>query len=133
MHLIDADIERVVKLMDQEDSVFVFGSNLKGIHGAGAARAARELYGAEVGIGEGPTGRAYALPTKRTPYMTLSLEEIAVYVERFLVWARANPGTLFVVTRVGCGRAGYTDEQIAPLFKDAPSNCSLPLGWRPTT
>lgn len=110
--------------------VFVFGSNLAGRHGAGAARHALRQYGAVYGVGVGRTGNAYAIPTKDENIMTLPLERIAGYVSDFLSHARKNPDTEFEVTRIGCGLAGYADAQIAPMFVTAPSNCQLPDGWR---
>lgn len=108
----------------------MFGSNLAGRHGKGAALAARLEHGAQLGVGEGPTGNAYAIPTKDMQLRTRSLDEIRASVDRFLAYAKANPGTLFTVTRVGCGLAGYQDRDIAPMFADAPDNCELPDGWR---
>lgn len=111
--------------------VFVFGSNLAGRHGAGAARFARTHRGAVYGSGEGRQGQSYAIPTKDSKLRTLPLDQIALHVEKFLEYAAGHPGLTFEVTRVGCGLAGYSDEQIAPLFKGAPDNCALPIGWRP--
>jgi hypothetical protein len=112
--------------------VFVFGSNLSGLHGAGAARAAHQRYGAVLGVGEGPTGQSYALPTVRKNITgPLPLPEIQAAVERFLTYAHHNPELSFLVTRVGCVLAGYSDADIAPMFRDAPMNCSLPETWRP--
>lgn len=113
-----------------KEAVFVFGSNLAGRHGAGAAKTAHVNFRAEYGVGRGPTGMAYALPTKGKKLDVLPLEVVAQHVANFLDHARQNPKTEFFVTRVGCGLAGYRDEQIAPLFKKAPLNCSLPEPWR---
>ena len=110
--------------------VFVFGSNLAGIHGAGAAKAARLQWGAQIGVGRGRTGNAYAIPTKDEHLTTRALPDIENDVLDFIWYAQSNPGDTFLVTRVGCGLAGYTDEQIAPMFKGAPPNCKLPEGWR---
>ena len=110
--------------------VFVFGSNLAGIHGAGAAKTALEQYGAIWGKGEGFAGNSYAIPTKNGMLNTLPLDEIRKYVSRFLEFAKICPDLTFFVTRIGCGLAGLTDYDIAPMFEDAPSNCELPLGWR---
>ena len=112
------------------DTIFVFGSNLAGIHGAGSAYEAKRTYGAETGIGEGPTGRAYAIPTKDRELRTLPISEIGLYVDQFLKYARAHPNLEFHVVKIGCGLAGFKEEQIAPLFHYAPSNCILPEGWR---
>lgn len=109
--------------------VFVFGSNLAGRHGAGAALHARENYGAEYGVGIGPTGRSYAIPTKDKNLNVLPLDDIQLAVNDFIMYAIAHPETVFFVTRIGCGLAGYTDKQIAPLFEHAPNNCSLDMIW----
>lgn len=109
--------------------IFVFGSNLAGRHGAGAALHARIMCGAEYGVGVGRTGDAYAIPTKDKNIRTLPLDEIAPHVEDFKEYARAHSGLKFQVTRVGCGLAGYTDQDIAPMFKDCPNNCVLPPEW----
>jgi hypothetical protein len=112
------------------NSIFVFGSNLAGRHGAGAALYARQNYGARHGICIGRTGDSYAIPTKDEDLKTLPLDKIVSYVQDFLAYAGDNPDLTFHVTRVGCGLAGYTDTDIAPMFKDAPDNCILPEGWR---
>lgn len=113
----------------RDERIFVFGSNKRGAHGAGAALCAHREHGAVLGDGEGLTGRSYALPTKGWRLEVLPLEDIKVHVDRFLDFARSRPDLRFLVTRVGCGLAGYTDEDIAPLFADAPDNCDLPDGW----
>lgn len=110
--------------------IFVFGSNLAGRHGAGAALAARHEHGAVYGVGEGRTGNSYAIPTKDHNIRTRALPDIAASVQTFIDYAAANPELMFNVTRIGCGYAGYTDSDIAPMFKDAPSNCVLPHEWR---
>lgn len=104
--------ERIIALKDGE--VFVFGSNLNGWHGGGAARAARLHFGAEWGKGEGPQGRSYAIPT-----MQGGVETIAPYVERFIRYARRHPEQTFLVTPIGCGIAGFSPREIAPLFREA--------------
>lgn len=114
----------------ERDVVFVFGSNLAGIHGAGAALHAKQHWGARTGDGQGRTGSAYALPTKDRQLQRLSLPEIAGRVKTFLEYARRNPAAVFLVTRVGCGLAGYREEQVAPFFKGAPPHVILPPGWR---
>lgn len=111
-------------------AIFVFGSNLAGVHGAGAAKAAEDHFGAERGVGEGRTGKAYAIPTKSTLGRVRPLREIEESVDLFLAYALRHPELQFFVTRVGCGLAGFSDEQIAPMFKGAPDNCSLPEQWR---
>ena len=96
------------------DEVFVFGSNLAGAHGGGAARIAYEDFGAEWGVGVGLTGQSYAIPT-----MQGGVETIKPYVDDFIEFAKAHPELFFYVTRIGCGIAGFRDRDIAPLFKDA--------------
>lgn len=110
--------------------IFVFGSNEAGRHGAGAALFARQRRGAVYGEGRGPTGFAYAIPTKDKELRTLPLARIKSGIEQFLCYAAEHPELEFEVTRIGCGLAGYSDASIAPLFKDAPANCILPCGWR---
>ena len=110
--------------------IFVFGSNLAGRHGKGAALHARKHYGAVYGVGNGRTGNAYAIPTKDQQLRTLPLFAIQPCVRAFLSYAREHPELTFQVTRIGCGLAGYTDIQIAPLFKGAPDNCLMPYEWR---
>lgn len=114
----------------QPGQVFVFGSNLAGIHGAGAALAARRFYGAIQGIGMGKQGNSFAIPTKDTRIITLPLNDIYKYVNTFKAFAQRNPFLDFFVTRVGCGLAGYKDFQIAPMFKNSPDNCSFPEAWQ---
>jgi len=110
--------------------VFVFGSNELGIHGAGAAKFARANYGALNGCGEGLQGQSYAIPTKASPYVSLPLQQIKTYVERFLTFAKLNNHLTFLVTPIGCGLAGYQHNDIAPFFKDATTNVSLPPEWK---
>lgn len=100
-------------------SIFVFGSNLKGIHGAGAAKHAAEVYGAIRGQGKGLQGNSYAIPTKATPWESLSLTDIEPYVREFIEFARSQSGLSFQVTPIGTGYAGHTVQGIAPMFKDA--------------
>ena len=106
-----------------EDEVFVFGSNLAGCHCGGAARVARERFGAIMGQGVGMQGQSYAIPT-----MQGGVETIKPYVDDFIALAREWDQTTFYVTRIGCGIAGFKDEEIAPLFAEALSlyNVRLP-------
>lgn len=96
------------------NEVFVFGSNLQGSHGGGAARVARKLFGAVMGQGVGLHGQSYAIPT-----MQGGVETIKPYVDEFTEFAKNHPELTFYVTRIGCGIAGFKDEQIAPLFNSA--------------
>lgn len=113
-----------------KNRIFVFGSNLAGRHGKGAALTAIRNYGAVYGQGYGIQGNSFAIPTKDAELRTLPLNKIIRYVEQFLRFAELNPNMTFEVTRIGCGLAGYEDEDIAPMFTKAPSNCILPVGWR---
>jgi hypothetical protein len=115
--------------------IFVFGSNEKGIHGGGAARVARDKYGAVMGQGFGPMGQSFGIPTcsKPTgePGFEISAEKLAYYVACFIAYAKHYPNETFQVTKVGCGLAGWTNEQVAPLFANAPDNCQFDTEWQP--
>jgi hypothetical protein len=102
--------------------IFVFGSNLAGRHGAGAALEAKEKWGAKVGVGEGPTGYAYAIPTKGRRLEVLPLSDIQEHVNNFLNFARNNPQYRFLLTPIGTGYAGYTVRQIRHLFDKSHYN-----------
>src|SRR5574343_1447955 len=106
--------------------IFVFGSNLAGVHGAGAALHAKLHYGARLGVGVGRTGQAYAIPTKDMQLRTLPLAVIDYHVREFLDYARERIDLDFKVTRIGCGLAGYRSKDIEPMFLNAPPNCRLP-------
>lgn len=108
------------------NEVFVFGSNLAGRHGGGAARIAVEKFGAIWGQGVGKQGQCYAIPT-----MQGGVETIKPYVDEFVEYAQKHTDEKFLVTRIGCGIAGFSDEEIAPLFSEATkiSNIYLPSGW----
>jgi len=110
--------------------IFTFASNRAGIHGKGSALEARRKHGAIYGQGEGRQGNSYGIPTKETPYITLSLSEIQKHIDKFIQHANECPADTFNVVRIGCQNAGYTDAQIAPMFQNAPSNVKLPIGWR---
>lgn len=107
----------------KENEIFVFGSNLAGMHGGGAARIARLHFGAVMGKGVGLQGQSYAIPT-----MQGGVETIRPYVEEFIIFAHQHPDLHFLVTPIGCGIAGFEAEDIAPLFKSAKKmkNISLP-------
>lgn len=110
--------------------IFVFGSNLKGIHGKGAALTAWKYHGAELKNGMGLQGNSYAIPTKDEQLRTLLLKDINQYVQEFLDFAQEHPEMTFKVTRVGCGLAGLQDRLIAPMFETAPENCKFDSKWR---
>lgn len=107
-------------------TIFVFGSNLAGRHGKGAALHAREHHGAIYGQGIGLQGSSYGIPTKDAQIRTLPLHQIRRHVDDFKAFAASRPDLEFQVTAIGCGLAGYTPADIAPLFRDAPRNCTLP-------
>lgn len=110
--------------------IFVFGSNLAGRHGAGAALEARRFHGAIYGVGEGLQGYSYGIPTKDAALKSRTLDEVRASVEKFLVFARNTPpGIVYQVTPIGCGLAGFKPEQIGPMFKGAPPNVELPSAW----
>lgn len=122
----------------QSHEVFVFGANKQGIHGAGAAHFAYQKCGAKWGVGYGPSNvtsypldgshpnGSFAIPTCETPGNPLPLEEIKNYVDQFLAYAENLPDVPFFLTRIGCGFAGYTDQDIAPMFLSASSNVRKP-------
>ncbi|RSV13451.1 hypothetical protein CA236_17740 [Sphingomonas sp. ABOLG] len=107
-------------------SIFVFGSNLAGRHGKGAALWARQHRGAIYGQGVGLQGASYAIPTKDGSLRTLPLTTIRPYVDQFIAFASSRPDLTFQLTPIGCGLAGYRHAQIAPLFRGAPANVVLP-------
>ena len=104
--------DEIIALKPNE--IFVFGSNLQGYHAGGAAYTARVLFGAKYGNGDGIQGQSYAIPT-----MQGGVETIKPYVDKFIDFACNHPDLDFLVTRIGCGIAGFTPQEIAPLFKEA--------------
>ena len=109
------------------NEVFVFGSNIRGQHLGGAARVAFDKFGAVWGQGVGLQGQSYAIPT-----MEGGVDYVAGYVDEFILFAKAHPELFFWVTRIGCGIAGFRDEEIAPLFASAADleNVALPESFR---
>jgi hypothetical protein len=116
--------ERITEL--QPNEIFVFGSNLSGMHGGGAALLAHRKFGAIWGQGVGLQGQSYGIPT-----MQGGVETIRPYVDEFIEFAKQHPELIFLVTRIGCGIAGFTNEEISPLFEKAHyvENIVLPEGW----
>lgn len=98
----------------EKNEIFVFGSNLQGMHGGGAARVALERFGAVWGQGTGLQGQSYAIPT-----MHGGVDVIAPYVNDFIAFAKEHPELKFLVTEIGCGIAGFRASEMAPLFKEA--------------
>ena len=116
--------DRITSL--QPNEIFVFGSNLRGMHGGGAAYVAYRNFGAIMGQGVGLHGQSYAIPT-----MQGGVDTIRPYVDEFIEFAKQHQNLTFLVTRIGCGIAGFTDEEISPLFVKAHEvgNIILPAGW----
>lgn len=109
--------------------IFVFGSNLAGLHGGGAAFHALEHHGAILGQGIGLQGQSYATPTMDENLYPLPLGEIARHIANFLDFARSRPDLTFYVTPVGCGIAGYSQPQIRPFLTGMPPNCRFAETW----
>lgn len=116
----------------KRNEVFVFGSNLSGMHGAGAAAMAKGKFKAVYGQGTGPQGKTYAIPTKGLyAKHSLPIELIRPFVDSFIEYARFTPKRVFLVTEIGCGLAGFKPADIAPLFAKAKSlkNVCLPQSF----
>lgn len=109
----------------EDNQIFVFGSNEQGMHGGGAARTAVKKFGAIMGQGEGLQGQSYAIPTME------GIDNMRKAIDRFIEYAKEHTELTFLVTRIGCGIAGYKEEEVAPLFADAKdiSNIYLPSGF----
>ena len=122
----------ITKEQNDGNHIFTFGSNLAGRHGKGAALIAQKYWDAEYGIGVGRTGNAYGIPTKDQNIRTLSLDDIQFYVSQFKLFTYTNPNLTFLITRIGCGLAGYKDEQIAPMFinLELAKNVLFPPEWK---
>lgn len=111
--------------------IFVFGSNLSGIHGAGSARHAFEAHGAHWGQGFGLSGVSFAIPTKDWDIEGMTIDRIRPYVRDFIAYAEARPQLKFRVVAIGCGLAGLQHADMAPLFAGAPKNCYFDPAWTP--
>lgn len=118
----------MTKIINPAKMIFVFGSNDAGIHGAGAAKFALTK-GAKWGKSYGHYGNSFAIPTKDLIIETLPLERIRQYVQGFLAYAAGHLKLDFQVTAIGCGLAGLTNDQIAPMFKYPPKNCYFDEVW----
>lgn len=120
--------EQITKL--HENEIFVFGSNLSGRHGLGAAKTALG-WGAKWGQGSGLQGKTYGIPTKDASVRrTLSIEEIKPFVDEFIEFALYNPHLTFLVTEIGCGLAGLKPKEVAPLFNDSKEISNIHLPYR---
>jgi hypothetical protein len=110
--------------------IFVFGSNLRGAHVGGAALQAKEQFGAQEGVSEGMTGQSYAFPTLDENFGQLSSKDLKASRDLFYACAISHPEAEFVMTKVGCGIAGYLESEMRELFKNPPKNVALPKDWR---
>lgn len=117
--------------LPEDGEIWVFGSNLAGFHGKGAALVAAQKYGATLEVAIGMSGTSFAIPTKDHRLQSLPLTVIAKMVGRFLRHAATTPDRAYWVTRVGCGLAGYSDADIAPMFAGASDNCNFAEEWMP--
>lgn len=128
--------KQVSKLRDNE--IFVFGSNMGGRHFGGAAAQAHKEFGAEWGVNVGLTGRSWAIPTLTTEGNKMSLSAIGTSIMRLYLDAKTMPEKDFLVTKIGCGIAGFEESEIIPLFREAEKNLGiqeniiLPKGWEST-
>jgi len=113
----------------KEKQIFVFGSNFAGQHLGGAAKQAKEQFGAEEGIGEGLTGQCYAFPTLDDQFCKVSDERLKREVFRLYNTCECNPDKEFLLTKVGCGIAGFEEGYIKSLFTNPPKNLVLPDDW----
>jgi len=114
----------------EEHEIFVFGSNMLGLHLGGAARQATLEFGAEMGVGEGLTGQCYAFPTLSATGKRLSTEDLKDSRRELYLECLMNPEKRFLLTKVGCGIAGYPEDVMRDLFADPPANLILPEDWR---
>lgn len=113
----------------QPDDVFCFGSNALGEHYGGAARYAYDHFGAIWGRGEGIQGQSYAIPTLSKAMKPYSISMLERITGTFIYYAKQHPEKTFLLTKVGCGIAGFSEAEIAPLFKYAPRNVVKPERW----
>lgn len=114
----------------QSNEIFVFGSSLGGIHAGGAARQAHREFDAEWGVGEGMTGKCYAFPALDAEFERLPILHLENARELLYKTCRENPNLRFLLTKVGCGIAGYDESTMRGLFTDAPENLILPEDWK---
>lgn len=113
----------------KENQIFVFGSNLTGKHAGGAALQAKEQFGAVEGIGEGLWGQSYAYPTLGEQLEKLSRRRLRLSTYRLYCYCYKNKDKEFLLTKVGCGIAGYSEERMKSLFRNNPPNLILPEDW----
>ena len=115
----------------KEDQVFVFGSNLNGNHAGGAAAIAKDKFGAQEGIGEGMTGQSYAFPTLDQAMQKVTVEALEASRDLLYKCAEANPEKQFLLIKVGCGIAGFTEDEMKQVFAgSSPKNIVMPPSWK---
>lgn len=114
----------------KENQIFVFGSNLVGKHLGGAARQAKDDFGAEERVGEGITGQSYAFPTLSSDFEKFTPRKFSYILKRLYECCEKNPSKEFLLTKVGCGIAGYSEEFMKSLFTNPPKNLVLPDDWK---
>jgi len=122
--------ETIIKNL-AEDMVFVFGSNMAGTHAGGAAKIALQHFGATRGVGRGWAGQSFAIPTMNEHLQQMPLSQIEYYIDDFKIYVKNHAQTIFFITAVGCGVAGYKVEEIAPMFKGIAHNVIFPESFRP--
>lgn len=113
----------------QPNQIFVFGSNLAGKHAGGAAKQAHEQFGAKMGVGEGLTGQSYAFPTLDEDFQKVSNTILKSARLNLYRAARFHSDKEFLLTKVGCGIAGFSEDKMRKLFVNAPANIIKPEGW----
>lgn len=118
----------MIKIL-KKNEVFVFGSNLAGIHAGGAARQAFEEFGAKMEVGEGITGQSYAFPTLDQNLRKRSKQDLETSRDKLYKCAHDNPDKVFLLTKIGCGIAGYSEEYMRSLLKELPANVAPYEGW----
>lgn len=127
MTVMSSTPDNITELKPNE--IFVFGSNLDGFHDGGAARVALEKFGAIYGSGDGMQGQTYAIPTLSRQMKPLSIRYMQTYTRKFIETAKEHPKLTFYLTKIGCGIAGFSEDEIKPLFTDTPKNIVKPKGW----
>ncbi|MEB3766364.1 hypothetical protein [Acinetobacter sp. MD2] len=122
--------ESIIKNLN-DDTIFVFGSDLAGKHSEGAARIAQQFFGALHGVGRGWSGQSFAIPTLNEHLQPMLLAQIQHYIEDFKIYTKQHPNTHYFITALGCGQAGYQTSDIAPLFRGISSNVTFPESFQP--
>jgi len=114
----------------KQNQIFIFGSNGLGKHIGGAARQAFEKFGAQMGVSEGWCGQAYAFPTLNKHFQKCSMRQLRASRDRLFKVCEQNPEYEFLLTKIGCGIAGFKDAEIKPLFDVHPINLTMPIEWQ---